>query len=118
MTVKRMNHSKYLCSTRHLMLQRNLSQLKCWCDDMENIQHSGKQSSTSTIYLLGVLFGDWLSLTIISVRPKVIKRLYSTDFAGISHIKSKITPMILVRVVPWSQICQMAEMAEMQERSP
>lgn len=57
-TVKRMNHSRYLCSTRHLILHLNLSQVKCCLEDRGNIQHSGRQSFTSTMYLCGVLFGD------------------------------------------------------------
>lgn len=60
-TMNRINHSVYLCSTRHLTLHRSLSHKKCCFVDVENVQHSGRQSSTSTIYLLGILPGDLLS---------------------------------------------------------
>ena len=70
MTVKRMNHSKYLCSTRHLMLHLNFSQLKCCLENTGNIQHSGKQSSTSTMYFGGIPLGDWVTVDTISPRPK------------------------------------------------
>lgn len=70
MTVKRMNHSKYLCSTRHLMLHLNFSHLKCCLENTGNIQHSGKQSSTSTMYFGGIPLGDWLTVDTISPRPK------------------------------------------------
>lgn len=60
-TMNRINHSVYLCSTRHLMLHRSLSHVKCCFVDVEKVQHSGRQSSTSTIYLLGILPEDFLS---------------------------------------------------------
>lgn len=78
MTVKRMNHSKYLCSTRHLILHRNFSHLKCKRDDIENIQHSGRQSSTSTMYFLGILFDDWSSQVITCAPPEIINILSVT----------------------------------------
>ena len=60
-TMNRINHSVYLCSTRHLMLHRSLSHVKCCFVDVEKVQHSGRQSSTSTMYLLGILPEDFLS---------------------------------------------------------